>query len=158
MQLLYSSLPYFAPAPPGPNAQGDDLLTPAEKANPPRVARKVLPSGVMLDKFRRDGYTTVYHDPNPTIASINPDAVLPPNFNEAYRQRISDAMMVRVPGAGGPMSQLDPNLRIGRYQAPQVYLLHADLRPKRVWKPSSVLQRGPSLGAPCQGPTGFKQQ
>lgn len=158
LQLLYSSLPYLIPTPVTDSDQGDALLTQAERTNPPRVAKRVLPSGIMLNKFRRDGYTTVYHDPNYTnIATINTDAVLPVGFNEAYRQRISDAMMVRVPGAGGPMNQLDPNLRIGRYQSPQVYLLQADLRPNRPWSESSKVHRVRSPAGPLRAPNGLQR-
>lgn len=113
IQLVYSSARYAAEIVLKPPTNDQPApLTPAQKRNLPRVAKRILPQGSMYEKFARDHRNTYYQEPNPAARNVNPEATLPPGYYAAYQQRLSRAFLVKCIGSNQRQWMMDPNLKV----------------------------------------------
>jgi len=130
IQLIYSSSLYAAGIVMNPPTDENPApLTPAQKRNLPRVSKRILPQGAMINKFSKDYHNTTYPDPNPAARFVNPDATLPPSFYDVYLERLSRTFAVKCIGANQRYWTMDPNLKVAQYIPPRLAHVSADIQP-----------------------------
>lgn len=158
VQLAYSSASYAAGVVLSPPTEKDPAaLTPLQRQHIPRTAgTRRLPQGRMIDTFRKDPSNTTYHDPNPVVKAINPDAILPAGFEKAYLNRISDAFVVRCFGDNARLWEMDPNLKVASYITPRVLLPQSNITAEKC--PLHELQRRSTTTAVRCDLPGYNQQ
>lgn len=156
IQLLYSSASFITGA---YNVTPEDPphFTPKQvQALPRDTTQWVLPTGRIRDRMPPDPWNHTHtFQPNPATAIINPDAILPAGFAEAYQKRLNDGINTRLSSWGeGPQWLLDPNLRIGRYPALRVANQPAFITPD----PCTLNNHHPSQTALPRSQTGLLSQ
>ena len=121
-----------------------------EMQNIPIARGGDLQRGTLINKFARDSFNIAYREPNPDLRHINPEAVLPNGFAEAYQRLRGENFLWVTPGGSAPLAKLDPNLLQGTvFPAPQQFLPRAELKPQERWT-SSFLPATQSSAIPHQ--------